>query len=151
MKRFVAKFLLCLAVGFSAAGMANAQVTEVKQVVFNEAKQVESTDESDPIFQTSEQKPCFPGGDAAMFRFLAQNLVYPADAVEDGVSGKVLVQFVVEKDGSVSGAKVVKGKHPSLDAEAVRVVGKMPRWTPGRNNGVVVRVAYTVPVSFRLQ
>ena len=98
-----------------------------------------------------EQKPMFPGGDAEMMKWLGSNINYPPQAAEEGVSGKVTVQFVVEKDGSISGVKVVRGKHPALDAEAVRVVKKMPKWTPGRNNGAPVRVTYMLPVTFRLQ
>ena len=98
-----------------------------------------------------EQKPMFPGGDAAMMSWLSSNINYPPAAAEEGVSGKVTVSFIVEKDGKVSNVKVARGKHPALDAEAVRVVKKMPKWTPGRNNGAPVRVTYMLPVTFRLQ
>lgn len=98
-----------------------------------------------------EQKPSFPGGDAAMYQWLSSNINYPAAASEEGVQGKVTVQFIVERDGHISGVKVVRGKHPALDAEAKRVVSKMPKWTPGRNNGQPVRVIYNLPVTFRLQ
>ena len=100
---------------------------------------------------TVEQKPSFPGGEAAMYKWLGEQIVYPAQASEEGASGKVTVAFIIEKDGSVSNVQVVRGKHPALDAEAVRVVKKMPKWTPGRNNGVPVRVAYNLPVTFKLQ
>jgi protein TonB len=76
---------------------------------------------------------------------------YPAAAAEEGVSGKVTVQFIVEKDGSITNVHVVRGKHPALDAEAKRVVSKMPKWTPGRNNGQPVRVTYNLPVNFQLK
>lgn len=98
-----------------------------------------------------EQKPMFPGGDAEMYKWLGSNINYPPAAAEEGVSGKVTVQFIVEKDGSISNVSVVRGKHPALDAEAVRVVKKMPKWTPGRNNGAPVRVTYMLPVTFKLQ
>lgn len=98
-----------------------------------------------------EQKPTFPGGDSEMYKWLGNNIVYPPAASEEGVSGKVTVQFVVEKDGSITNVKVVRGKHPALDQEAVRVVKKMPKWVPGRNNGAPVRVIYMLPVTFKLQ
>ena len=112
---------------------------------------VEKKDEGPINMAMVEQKPSFPGGDAEMMKWLGNNIVYPPVAAEEGVSGKVTVQFIVEKDGSVSNVKVVRGKHPALDAEAVRVVKKMPRWTPGRNNGAPVRVTYMLPVTFKLQ
>lgn len=98
-----------------------------------------------------EQKPTFPGGEAAMYKWLGDNINYPAAASEEGVQGKVTVQFIVEKDGRISNVHVVRGKHPALDAEAKRVVSKMPKWTPGRNNGQPVRVTFNLPVTFRLK
>ncbi len=98
-----------------------------------------------------EEKPSFPGGDTALYKWLGQNIVYPAAASEEGVSGRVVVAFVVEKDGRVTNVQVVRKKHPALDEEAVRVVKKMPKWNPGRNNGQPVRVKYNLPVSFKLQ
>lgn len=98
-----------------------------------------------------EQKPSFPGGDKAMYEWLNKNINYPPAAAEDGASGKVTVQFVVEKDGSISHVTIARGKHPALDEEAKRVVKKMPKWTPGRNNGQPVRVTYLLPISFQLQ
>ena len=105
--------------------------------------------------QTSAKKldkqPQFPGGDAALFKYLSANVKYPAVAEENGVQGRVLVEFIVERDGSISEVKVAKGVDPSLDREAVRVVSSMPRWSPGMLNGEAVRVKYTTPVTFRLQ
>ena len=98
-----------------------------------------------------EQKPSFPGGESEMYRWLGFNISYPQLAAEEGVSGKVTVQFVVEKDGSISDVKVLRGKHPALDAEAVRVVRNMPKWNPGKNNGQPVRVTYTLPINFKFQ
>lgn len=116
-----------------------------------EVKVVKPKDEGPVSMAVVEQKPQFPGGDAAMYSWIGSNMNYPAQAAEEGVSGKVTVQFIVEKDGSISNVKVVRGKHPALDAEAVRVVKKMPKWVPGRNNGAPVRVTYLLPVTFRLQ
>lgn len=120
-----------------------------KEVV--EVKPVEKPKDEGPVSMAMvEQKPSFPGGDAAMYKWLNDNIIYPAAASEEGVQGKVTVQFIVEKDGSISHVQVVRGKHPALDAEAARVIRKMPRWTPGRNNGQPVRVTYHLPVQFKL-
>ena len=121
----------------------------VKEVV--EVKPVEKPKEAGPLSVAMvEQKPSFPGGESAMYKWLQDNIIYPAAASEEGVQGKVTVQFIVEKDGSITHVQVVRGKHPALDAEAARVIRKMPRWTPGRNNGQPVRVTYHLPVQFKL-
>lgn len=98
-----------------------------------------------------EQKPMFPGGEAAMYKWLGDQIQYPAAASEEGIQGRVVVQFIVEENGSISHVNVVRGKHPALDAEALRVVKKMPKWNPGRNNGQPVRVIYNLPVTFKLK
>ena len=95
--------------------------------------------------------PEFPGGQAALINFLSENVKYPAIALENGIQGRVLVQFVVDKDGSISNVAVARtGGDPSLDKEAVRVIKMMPRWIPGMQRGKPVRVKYKVPVTFRL-
>ena len=98
-----------------------------------------------------EQKPEFPGGEAAMYKWLGDNINYPPAASEEGVQGRVVVEFVVGKDGSITNVRVVRPRHPALDKEALRVVKAMPKWVPGRNNGQPVKVTYTLPVTFRLQ
>lgn len=98
-----------------------------------------------------EQKPEFPGGEAAMYKWLGENIVYPSAASEEGVQGRVVVEFVVGKDGSITNVRVVRARHPALDKEALRVVKAMPKWIPGRNNGQPVKVTYTLPVTFKLQ
>ncbi len=129
-----------------------SKATVINEVVEKKPEPVvEKKDEGPVSMAMVEQKPSFPGGDAEMMKWLSSNINYPPAAAEEGISGKVTVQFVVEKDGSISGVKVARGKHPALDQEAVRVVKKMPRWTPGRNNGAPVRVTYMLPVTFRLQ
>lgn len=107
--------------------------------------------EQNKVFDVVEQQPQFPGGMGALNQWLGSNIKYPAMAVENGIEGRVIVQFVVERDGSVSGVHVVRGVDPSLDKEATRVVAQMPKWIPGKQNGSAVRVKYTVPVTFRLQ
>ena len=94
--------------------------------------------------------PQYPGGPSALFEYLAQNIKYPSVAEENGVQGRVLVTFVVERDGTITDVRVVKSVDPSLDKEAQRVVNSMPRWIPGKQNGSPVRVKYTVPVTFKL-
>ncbi|MDD2952735.1 MAG: TonB family protein [Parabacteroides sp.] len=95
--------------------------------------------------------PQYPGGDRELLKFIAQSVKYPVDAQQAGVQGRVICSFVVDKEGNIVEPKVVRGIDSSLDAEALRVIGTMPRWTPGRQDGKVVRVLYTVPITFRLQ
>ena len=103
------------------------------------------------VFDVVEEMPSFPGGQGALMAFLSSNIKYPVVAQENGVQGRVIVGFVVEKDGSISDVKVMRSVDPSLDREALRVVKAMPKWKPGKQNGSAVRVKYTVPVVFRLQ
>ena len=105
----------------------------------------------DKVFDVVEQMPQFSGGIEAMLKYLAENVRYPKEAEEKSLQGRVIATFVVEKDGSISRAKVVKSVDPLLDEEALRVVNSMPNWTPGRQNGEPVAVKYTIPISFRLQ
>jgi len=103
------------------------------------------------VFDVVEQMPSFPGGQGALMQYLANNIKYPVVAQENGVQGRVVVSFVVERDGSITDVQVVRSVDPSLDREAQRVVKSMPKWIPGKQNGQAVRVKYNVPVSFRLQ
>lgn len=103
------------------------------------------------VYDVVEEMPQFPGGPSALFEYLAKSIKYPVIAEENGVQGRVLLTFVVERDGSITDVKVVKSVDPSLDAEALRVVRYMPHWIPGKQNGSAVRVKYTVPVTFKLQ
>mgnify|MGYP004457971977 FL=1 len=106
---------------------------------------------SNKVFDVVEEMPSFPGGQGALMSFLNSNIKYPVVAQENGVQGRVIVGFVVERDGSITDVKVMRSVDPSLDREAQRVVKAMPRWKPGKQNGSAVRVKYTVPVVFRLQ
>ena len=99
----------------------------------------------------AEQMPMFPGGDRKLMEYLASSIQYPPECEESCIQGRVIVTFVVERDGSISQAKVAKSLDPLLDAEALRVVNAMPKWIPGRQNGVTVAVKYTIPVTFRLK
>ena len=107
--------------------------------------------EETKIFTVVEQMPMFPGGDPALMGYLRDNIHYPTVAAENGVQGRVVVGFVVERDGSITDVNILRSVDPSLDREAMRVVKSMPRWTPGKQNGSAVRVKYQVPVTFRLQ
>ena len=99
----------------------------------------------------AEQMPMFPGGDRKLMEYIDTNVQYPPECEEACTQGRVVVTFVVERDGSISHAKVVKSVDPQLDAEALRVVEAMPKWIPGRQNGVTVAIKYTIPVRFRLK
>ena len=107
--------------------------------------------EETKIFTVVEQMPMYPGGDGALMGYLRDNIHYPTVAAENGVQGRVVVGFVVERDGSITDVNVLRSVDPSLDREAMRVVKAMPKWTPGKQNGSAVRVKYQVPVTFRLQ
>jgi protein TonB len=106
---------------------------------------------SNKVFDVVEQMPSYPGGNNALMSYLSSNIKYPVVAQENGVQGRVIVGFVVERDGSITDVNILKSVDPSLDREAARVVRSMPRWTPGKQNGQAVRVKYNVPVTFRLQ
>lgn len=108
-------------------------------------------EEENKVFDVVEEQPSFPGGQGALMAWLNDNIKYPVVAAENGIQGKVIVQFVVGKNGSISNVKVLRSVDPSLDKEAVRVVSNMPNWTPGKQNGASVNVRFTLPVTFRLQ
>ena len=121
-----------------------------KEVVDVAVKKSEEEAEPEGAFDVVEQMPEFPGGAAGMMKFIAENVKYPEEAYSKGIEGRVLVQFIIEKDGSVTNVKVIKKVNDAIDAEAVRVVKAMPKWKPGKQNGREVRVKYTIPVIFRL-
>ena len=107
--------------------------------------------EEQQIFQVVEEMPEFPGGMGECMKFLSKNINYPSISQENGVQGRVIVQFVVNTDGSIVEPVVMRGVDPYLDKEALRVIKMMPKWSPGKQRGKPVRVKYTVPVMFRLQ
>ncbi len=108
-------------------------------------------EEDNVVFQVVETMPSFPGGDMAMMKFMSENIKYPVIAQENGIQGRVICQFVVNKDGSIVDVEVVRSVDPSLDKEAIRMIKSMPNWSPGKQRGKSVRVKYTLPVNFRLQ
>ena len=107
--------------------------------------------EEEQIFQIVEEPASFPGGMGECMKWLGKNIKYPTISQENGVQGRVIIQFVVNRDGSIVDAQVARGVDPYLDKEALRVVGLMPKWKPGKQRGKEVRVKYTLPVMFRLQ
>ncbi|HEX3386474.1 MAG TPA: energy transducer TonB [Mucilaginibacter sp.] len=119
-------------------------------VIDEPVKMVEDTSQS-KIFTSVEQIPMFPGGFEALYKYLTQNIHYPASAVKDKIEGKVFLTFVVEKDGSLTDIKVVRGVSADIDTEALRVLKESPKWQPGTQNSRPVRVQFTVPISFLLQ
>ena len=127
---------------------AAGEVLKAKEVI---AQPEPPKEEETKVFDVVEQMPSFPGGPSALMQFLSSNIKYPVVAEENGVQGRVVCTFVVERDGSITDVRVIKSVDPSLDKEAVRVVKSMPKWIPGKQNGSAVRVKYTVPVTFRLQ
>lgn len=130
-------------------GVEDLNKTRIIDQVVAEEKPVEE----EKVYNMAmvEQQPEFPGGQAAMYKWLSDHMNYPAVAAEEGVQGKVIVEFVVSKTGAVENVRVLRGRHPALDKEAVRVVKAMPNWNPGRNNSQPVKVTYTLPVQFKLQ
>jgi periplasmic protein TonB len=134
--------------------MVNAeadQTTEVEEYIPPAPDQgEEESDDAGEIFTVVESMPCFPGGEANVYKYLADNVAYPYQAREAGISGKVWVAFVVEKDGSITDVKVLRGIGGGCDEEAVRVVEAMPRWTPGKQRGIPVRVHFVLSIKFTL-
>jgi len=112
--------------------------------------EVEPEPEDEEVFMVVEDSPEFPGGVQALLDYLRKNIKYPAICRENNIQGRVLVSFVVNKDGAIVEPEIVKSVNPSLDKEALRVISGMPNWTPGKQRGKPVRVKYTVPVNFRL-
>ena len=109
----------------------------------------EPTDTNE-IYMVVEDSPQFPGGLQALLDYLHDNIKYPESCRRDSIQGRVIISFVVEKDGSINSAEIVKGVHEQLDAEALRVIDAMPKWKPGKQCGKTVRVKYAIPVNFRL-
>ena len=140
-----------VAVGFAnvVGNDESGEVLKAKEVLVTEP--VKPKEEENKVFDVVEQMPSFPGGMAALMAYLQKSIKYPPVAEENGIQGRVICTFVVERDGSVTDVRIAKSVDPSLDKEAQRVVSAMPKWIPGKQNGQSVRVKYTLPVTFRLQ
>ena len=145
------KYLLFVPLAVALLAMnSTAMRANVQKKVVKTTKATKKTSANDKVYEVCEQMPTFPGGDAALMKYLSENVKYPALAIKAQEQGRVVVSFTVEKDGAISDVKVARSVTPSLDAEAVRVVKAMPKWTPGKQGGQLVRVRYNVPVSFKL-
>jgi len=121
------------------------------QIEIKEVAQVEEEEDEVFNFYVLEDKPTFPGGDAALLQWIGSNTKYPEIAKENGITGKVFVGFVIGKDGKVTDVKILRGVDPYLDKEAIRVVSQMPAWAPGKQRGKSVKVSFQVPINFKLQ
>ena len=140
------------------AGIGLTSLTAVASTSSNSASAFSSgienqfTRSNDEVFGSSAHMPSFPGGDGALMRFLSEHVVYPEEAAKNKIEGKVIVQFIIEKDGSVGEVKVARGVDKELDAEAVRVCKSLPKFSPGRNaDGEPIKIWYTLPITFKIQ
>lgn len=131
----------------------SSEETNEEVVIAPPVEEVKEEEEDEQVvFVVVETMPEFPGGTQALFKYLSENVKYPVIAQENGIQGRVICQFTVNKDGSIVDVEVVRsGGDASLDKEAVRVIKSMPKWSPGKQRGKAVRVKYTVPVNFKLQ
>ena len=127
---------------------------KIKQHSYNPMQLVQQPDnakDEEPIdFYKVEEKPVFPGGEKAFYKYLSNNIKYPETAMKNKIQGTVWVKFIIEKDGSISNVKVIRDANPDLNKEALRVIKSMPNWKPGKQNGKPVRVSYQVPIRFSL-
>ena len=128
-----------------------APMSAQKTVIAKDSHSVKKQIEQDSALDVYDQMPQFKGGDVALMDFLRTNISYPKDAAEQGLQGRVVLRFIIEKDGTISNCEILKSASLSLDTEALRVVNSMPQWIPGKHKGKVVRVRYVLPVTFRLQ
>lgn len=126
-------------------------IIAISQSVYSQIEIMEEPREDDnKVLAFAEQKPEYPGGDKAMFKFFEDNLKYPEVAKNNGIEGTVVVRFVVRKDGSLSNAEILRGIGGGCDSETLRLINVMPKWIPGKNNGKLVNVTYTLPVKFKM-
>ena len=137
------------AVGESNVDMAKSGVVDHAQTTEQADFPIQQVE--DPVFDVVEQQPSFPGGNLGLQKWLVENLNYPIKAAEKKIEGRVVISFIVCKDGSIIEPKIVQSVHPLLDNEALRIVRIMPQWIPGKLNGVAVNVRYTTPLTFKLQ
>lgn len=158
MRNSILVALLLVIAGASSACYAQSDIISKNALKYKQQQQQQRQQQrqqeanTDEVLKTAATMPQFPGGDAALMRFIAINIRYPQTAQDNNIQGKVVVQFVVTKTGQVGPVNVVRGVDPALDAEAVRVCKLLPDFSPGRNSaGEPVNVWYTLPINFRLQ
>ena len=146
------KYLLFVPLIISLLTMnCTAMRANVQKKVVKTTKVTKKTGTNDKVYVVVEQMPSFPGGDSALLKYLFENVKYPMSALKAQKQGRVMVCFTVEKDGTITNVKVARSVTPSLDAEAVRAIKSMPKWSPGKQGGEFVRVKYNVPVTFKLK
>lgn len=146
--------IIAIAATFLTAGTANSAQTQYENAVANQGQTTatqQKTTETKPVYEQNkvDVKAAFPGGEEELMKFLMTNIKYPQEALSKGVSGRVLIQFIVETDGTLTEAKAIKSLHPACDAEALRIIKEMPRWTPAKIKGKSVRSQTTLPFMFR--
>lgn len=134
----------------SRSGLDAQEIKAIEPVVELDREVFTNEDPSRPVYKVVDEMPRYPGGDEALLQFIARNITYPHEALQTDKQGRVVCAFIVEKDGAVSHVKVLRGIYPSLDKEAARVIASLPAWKPGKVKGQAVRVAFTVPITFRL-
>ena len=146
------KYLLFVPLAIALLAMnSTAMRANVQKKVVKTNKTTKKSGANNKVYVVVEQMPSFPGGDSALLKYLFENIKYPMSALKAQKQGRVMVRFTVEKDGAITNVKVARSVTPSLDAEAVRAIKSMPKWSPGKQGGEFVRVKYIVPVSFRLK
>jgi len=129
----------------------DTEMDDETEIDFSDLAMEEEESDDAPVFFIVEDMPEFPGGEAALRKYIAQSVKYPVIAQENGIQGRVYVSFVVNTKGKVTDVKIARGVDPNLDKEAIRVVNAMPAWKPGKQRGKAVKVSYTVPINFVLQ
>lgn len=134
----------------SRSGLDPQEIKAIEPVAELDREVFTNEDPSRPVYKVVDEMPRYPGGDEALLQFIARNIIYPDEALQTAKQGRVVCAFIVEKDGAVSHVKVLRGIYPSLDKEAARVIASLPAWKPGKVKGQAVRVAFTVPITFRL-
>ena len=145
------KAVLIAGIGLTSL-TAMAGTSSNDATAFSSGIENQVTRSDNEVFGSSGHMPSFPGGDAALMRFLSEHVVYPEEAAKNKIEGKVIVQFIIEKDGSVGEVKVARGVDKELDAEAVRVCKSLPKFSPGRNaDGEPIKIWYTLPITFKIQ
>lgn len=148
-KLLVSLLMVCGLVAFFSC---EEKIDSADAIEESTLKSVDSLDkEEDLVYSEADNMPEFPGGQEALIDYVKNELEYPVEARTAGIEGKVVISFVVEKDGSVGRAKILSGVDKLLDSEALRVVSNLPKWKPGKQDGEIVAVSYVLPISFKLQ
>lgn len=150
-----ANLILLLAVSTISIGTtscdSNSTEETYEKTIDRNTSEVEAEESKKDHYFIVEEMPQFPGGQEALKNFIAENVKYPSNAEKNNIEGKVYISFVIDTDGTIVESKVVKGVENDLDQEALRVINSLPKWKPGYQKGIAVKVAYTIPISFKLR